>query len=764
MMASITDNVLKLLDARIGERDWADIGLDRQLIGAAGRWRRRLRDSANGTIRVDLKSLAAICHNLPARPEELLDDAEACEALRRLCSAVPPADVEVWGLERLPPAPRKPFSRSADGKSGELQTLDRCWQDPTVHVVAVVSPLGGVGKTYLVRYWADQMRKRRPPGVERIIAYSFADQQRGDGGQTSSDPFVNEALLWLGDPHPEQGGPWSRGARLAEKIRARPTLCVLDGMEPLLFPPGHARAGEFKHEAESLRAFLNSLAQDNRGMCVLTSRLAPAELSLYGDESSMNTARRIDLEVLPDEAGAELLRSFKIRGAWEELKEASREYGGHALALTLLGAFLRDQRGGDVKARPSLGALPREVVPDLADSGSLQARQFRRLMASYEEWYKGKPELQVLRVVSLFDRGAEAADIDAFRAAEPIPDLTDLLAALPAAAWNRTIRALRNARLLNAEGPGPAPAEGAPLDAHPLIREYFAEQLRATRPAAWQAGHRVLFGHFQAAADPQPQSLKGMAKLYRAVYHGCHAGERAWAFEVYWRRIAQGDDFVGLYRLGAFGEELAAMTGFFREPWSETAEGIDAWAAGMALGIVGFCLWATGNVRKARGPMLRCRKALEAAGDLAHAALIAGLFSETAWTLGLLDEALAEALCERGAGRAERRGGAAGPEPVGRGQDAPPPRRAGPCGRGLRRGRAHPRRPPRRRPGRPLLRPAAEPRPVRRGDRAGRGLAEAGNGKRPTRSYRPQPALSGGGPGAERPARGGARGDGPGRA
>ena len=685
MMATITDRVLKVLDERIGERDWADLGLDRQLIGAAGRWRRRLRDSADGTIRVDLRSLATICRNLPARPEELLEDGEACEALRRLCSAEPAAEVEVWGLERLPPAPRKPFSRSPDGKAAELQALDRCWRDRTVRVVAVVSPLGGVGKSYLVRYWADQMRKRRLAGVERIVAYSFADQQRGEGGQTSSDPFVNEALLWLGEPHPEQGGPWSRGARLAEKLRGRPTLCILDGVEPLLHPPGHPRAGEFKNEAESLQAFLNALAQDGRGLCVLTSRWPPADLSLYDDESGMNAVRRIDLGVLPEEAGAELLRSYKVHGAWEELKEASREYGGHALALTLLGAFLRDRRGGDVKARPALRALPQEVG-ELAEAGSLQARQFRRLMASYEEWYRDKPELQVLRVVSLFDRPAEHAAVDAFRAAPPIPDLTDLLCGLPAPAWNRTVRALRNARLVHAAGPGHE--EDAPLDAHPLIREYFAERLRTSSPAAWQAGHRVLFGHFQAAAEPQPRSLERMLPLYRAVYHGCHTGERGRAFDVYWKRIAQGDDFVGLYRLGAFGEELAAMAGFFREPWAETAEGVGAWEAGIALGVVGFCLWATGNSRE-RGR--RCGGCREAAGGgrrpgprRAHLRPVQrdGLDPRPP------RRGVGRGAAERGAGPAERGGGAGGPEPVGGGQDPPPPRRTGEGGGGLLRGGA----------------------------------------------------------------------------
>jgi len=50
---------------------------------------------------------------------------------------------------------------------------------------------------------------------------------------TSADLFFSEALTWFGDPDPVKGSPWDKGARLADLIRKKKTLLVLDGLEPL---------------------------------------------------------------------------------------------------------------------------------------------------------------------------------------------------------------------------------------------------------------------------------------------------------------------------------------------------------------------------------------------------------------------------------------------------------------------------------------------------------------------------------------------------
>jgi hypothetical protein len=58
---------------------------------------------------------------------------------------------------------------------------------------------------------------------------------------------------------------------------------------------------------------------------------------------------------------------------------------------------------------------------------------------------------------------------------------------LNAGAWNEAVTRLQDVGLL-----APPSDQDDRLDAHPLVREYFGEQLRRKQPKAWREGHRPL--------------------------------------------------------------------------------------------------------------------------------------------------------------------------------------------------------------------------------------------------------------------------------
>src|SRR5205085_1160531 len=89
-----------------------------------------------------------------------------------------------------------------------------------------------------------------------------------------------------------------------------------------------------------------------------------------------------------------------------ELEQAAREFGGHCLALTLLGSFLRDACGGDVRRRDLVGPLVNE---------EWHGWHARRVMTSYEDWLGNGSELAVLQLLGLFDRPRQRRP-DAWRA------------------------------------------------------------------------------------------------------------------------------------------------------------------------------------------------------------------------------------------------------------------------------------------------------------------------------------------------------------
>jgi hypothetical protein len=95
---------------------------------------------------------------------------------------------------------------------------------------------------------------------------------------------------------------------------------------------------------------------------------------------------------------------------------------------------------------------------------------------------------------------------------------------------------LRRAKLLADEDPH----NPGQLDAHPLIREYFGEQLRIQRTQAWKECNQRLFIYYQALAPQLPESFREMEPLFLAVISGCHAGlYREGLHDVYLRGFSE---------------------------------------------------------------------------------------------------------------------------------------------------------------------------------------------------------------------------------
>ncbi|MCX6028727.1 MAG: hypothetical protein NT169_05420 [Chloroflexi bacterium] len=543
------------------------------------------------------------------------------------------------------------------GRERELAALDRAWADPQTHVFSLVA-WGGVGKTALVNAWLLALERDGWRGAERVFGWSFYSQGAAEGRQASADPFIDAALRWFGDPDPTAGSPWDKGERLAELVQQRRTLLILDGLEPLQNPPP-VEAGRIKDPG--LRCLLRSLAHGQPGLCVVTTRLPLDDLR----EFTGATHVQVDLEQLTPEAGAEYLRKLGVRGNTGELRETAAEYGGHALALTLLGGLLTDMCGGDVRRCHEIGPL---------EGDSQAGGHAGRVMAAYERWFGPGPERAILQMMGLFDRPADGPALTALRAAPPISGLTDALFR-PARSetglsgkvlvngpepqplgdmdFQRAVAALRRARLL-------APRDEArpdELDCHPLVREHFAARVGAEQPAAWQAAHGRLYEHYKTHAKERPDTLAEMAPLYSAVAHGCQAGRRQDALvEVYWRRIQRGKEFFSFTKLGAFGADLAVLAGFFDPPWRHLAAGLTEDAQAFVLNEAGSALRALGRLAEAVEPM---RAGLEA--DIAHerwkeAATIAGNLSELALPLGDVTGAVAYA--RQGVELADRSGDA----------------------------------------------------------------------------------------------------------
>lgn len=543
---------------------------------------------------------------------------------------------------RVRPSKLRHSAQVLFGREEDLAELAAWWADPEIHIAILVA-WGGVGKTSLVARWAAGLASREFDGAD-YFDVSFYSQGTRQKGAASADLFLDEALRFFGDEEMAESArsPWDKGARLAELVAERRTLLILDGLEPLQHPPGPL-SGRFQDQG--VAALLRGLANRNPGLCVVTTRVPVVDLAAFEGQ----TVREFRLEHLSREAGVALLEELGVQGARAELEALVEEVRGHALTLDLFGRYLKAAHGGDVRRR--------DLVKFEEADAEVQGGHAFRVMAAYERWLvprvsslrrlldrlrgrqpayssEGHRQLAVLRLLGLFDRTADGRCLVALRRSPVIPGLTEPLVELAEADWNLAVSRLADHGLLREE-------VGGTLDAHPLVREHFGRRLRKERPSAWKAGHGRLFEFLKDTTEYQPDTVASLQPLYQAVYHGCLAERFHEAcIDVYRHRILRGTEHYTWHKLGAFGDEVAAVACFFESPWSRVSSALLEPSQAWLLNEAGFILRALGRLTEAVEPFMKSLTINVRIREWRYAGVVAGNLSELELTLGDLAAAV----------------------------------------------------------------------------------------------------------------------------
>ena len=490
----------------------------------------------------------------------------------------PPEKVDI---ERLPETTDLVF-----GRRDELNALDQIWKQNRLNV-AVFKASGGVGKSSLVRAWVEDMALDNYRGARRVFAWSFYSQGTKER-VTSADEFISHALGWFGDDTKGEGlSPWDRGQRLAELVREKRTLLLLDGLEPLQSGQAFDRG---KIKDPGLEVLLDELGRSNPGLCLISTREGVTDLWHDEDECEV---KQYNLDTISSTAGRALLRVSGIEGEDEALEKAVEAFGQHAYAVKLLGNYLVDGGTPDIKHAVD--------IPDLPDVEEKDGKHPRRVMAAFAKRFGDSAKADILAMLGLFDRPADDGCIGALRKEPAVPSLNAGVLKISEVLWLQQVGELRKLGLLTPESHH-APRE---LDAHPLVREHFGARLRAEHGNAWKAGHDRLYEHLKIVPkEYQPDTLAEMTPLFQAMHHGCQAGRRQEVMnEVFAERIARLPEGYLVHKLGAFGAELGLVALFFDSPFDRVAEDLNEDDRAWILNAAAFILRAVGRPADAVAPM-----------------------------------------------------------------------------------------------------------------------------------------------------------------
>jgi hypothetical protein len=500
----------------------------------------------------------------------------------------------------IPGAPNKLIGRDA-----ELAMLRNAWESRAPKVNAVIfHALGGAGKSALLRWFANELLAAGGGGASRIYGWSAYSQGSGEQKRADADSFISKALGdfgWQGDLSKD---PVERGRALAKLIQKERVLLLLDGLEPLQDAPNVNR-GKFKDRG--LAELVKQLAGHNPGLLILTTRQEVPELQGFGP-----LAKHYELDQLSNQAGADLLVELGVHGRQRELEAAVHELQGHALSVTLLGTYLAEVCGGDIRHKDQFDFAdivesPEEI--ELADKTIIPAKRVAKVMRGYLAQFEklaqdGGAEQAILNLLGLFDRPADGPAVDVLLA-QYIPGLTDELffdgpEPLPEAKRTARLleakRRLRKLRLLSKANP----KDLHELDAHPVVRAFFAARLEETVPGAAKTAHEILYRHYVEVAPDLPNTLDEMQPLIHAVKHGAAAGYAQEVFDkIYIPIVRRRTDHWITYRLGAFGLDLSILASFYDSPWKKLTKSIDIITRNAILLFTGKALSALGQSKDA---------------------------------------------------------------------------------------------------------------------------------------------------------------------
>ena len=337
------------------------------------------------------------------------------------------------------------------GREELLAHLTEDWNDGSKHITGLIG-FGGEGKSSLARWWVGEVAASATP-PDGVFWWNFYDSP-------NVDEFFEAALKYMsGDRIDPRKVPSAnlRAQIIGAMLGKGRYLFILDGLEVMQHNEGD-QYGLLK--SSDLREFLSFFAaKDNASFALITSRAPLTDLMVY------DTYTHREVDRLSATEGRALLRKIGVKGSDAALDKVVSDWDGHALTLSLIGAYLVDKYQGDV-------AHMADIPAPTADEPRYE--RVHRVLRRYDE-HLTDAERAFLTLFSAFRTPVHE---DAFEKVFRAPGDRDAgnhiglpLQALDDAAFNALIKRLTDYRILRYD------AAAHTYTTHPLIRNHYFARL-----------------------------------------------------------------------------------------------------------------------------------------------------------------------------------------------------------------------------------------------------------------------------------------------
>lgn len=411
------------------------------------------------------------------------------------------------------------------GRENLIKHLDEDYANPKLHITTLIG-FGGEGKSSLAYKWLTGALQNDPP--DAAFWWDIYDNR-------GFEAMLEDATTYLyGDVAKTWNSTAGRVEAIGALLREKRVLMVLDGFEVMQEQEGD-RYGTIS--SRDILRLLDLFAQgEHHSYCLVTSRAPLLDLL-----NSSATVQR-DVTGLEPKDGTQLLRNLEVRGDEATLKQIVSDWGGHALTISLIGAYLRDVKGGDA------GEYDKSLFPELDTYAEYEERYhgMSRILNSYNEGLSAG-ERAFLKLFSVFRLPVtESAFERVFRTDIKGVTLNMQLVALSNEEFNALVKGLEYRRLILKNDKG--------YTFHPLVRNHYRHLMERENQAEQSAVHQAIARHYEKTVSYQPPdqlamrvglaeqhfpTLDDLNPYIEVVYHLCRAGAYDAAWHVYVSQLYQ---------------------------------------------------------------------------------------------------------------------------------------------------------------------------------------------------------------------------------
>ena len=469
------------------------------------------------------------------------------EAVKTACPDISRADQVAPSMTKLREVMVEAKGGLLVGRSDEQKEISHALASNHKSLVTLVGP-GGIGKSTLVQDW---LNNGGAEGWLPGFGYTFSDPDAGDSREGAGEFLelaVNHFEKICGPcpkPSTKAGENVERAHWLANRVRERRIVLILDGIESILDPEHQAGTANFRKpkkdqqadfQDDAIKEFFRRLLEPgtSSGKCLVTShfRLSIAEGS---------TAQElIDIDPLNDSDSAELFRQLGItipeisakdtakgmspeKAHVKEFGELHKATAGYPLDIALTAAALKDAKDPTLTGwRTLFGTWRKEISKQATFDGPEphEVHANRVMSTLYQRLSETDNQLQVelVRLVATLAPGDDNSAQVLLDAG--IERLTGNIQKAVASDRKDAEAALREKGLMEFG-----------LTAHGRVRTYFGRRFAGDHPDAWDRANQLLFEHHLEKAikfevEHRNEKLNAaeqrcMNAAKSAVFYGC---------------------------------------------------------------------------------------------------------------------------------------------------------------------------------------------------------------------------------------------------